>query len=601
MPKALPFAGRPIARPAWLLFACACIAAAIVSSALYAQMALFYPESYGGVASASLGAKLERTTDRGRIDVIVRDLKPGTPLAAVVREGDRLRLDIPWNDFRTVGTGETFGFTRVAPGPRQHLAITVPDFTGSSKSVANVRFLITLFDLSLGLLLFWRCFGDTGAEALGIAFIAATITSNFPAPPLWSMLWITLAYAGVAAVPFLMLAFALSFFGRHTRPLGSGERHAYVLLCGALVISFLIAFYSNFTAFTSPLIHGNVFALMIEITLAYGGTVYVLAGGYRRADGDLRRRYLLLLIALLLTFALSLVQTFSFLVLKRAKMDPDNPLYDVNVVLSLLGPLLFSYAVLRHRVVDLGFVVNRTLVYGAVSLILLTAFGLTEWGVDKWLKPEGHQVSAIIDALVALGIFLTFHRVRDFVEHHLEALFFRSWHDNERTLRRFVFEASFITGPEALLAAFARELSRFTGGADYALYLGEGDAGYRAEVRAGRMPDSIDIDHPAPVALRAHRSGVEIGDGNSAGSAVIALPMFQRASLIGLVLLGPKARGEHYRPDEQELLAQAAHQIGLDLHALRVEQLEKRTSELVEQVQLLKAENRSLLDASAAA
>jgi hypothetical protein len=99
-----------------------------------------------------------------------------------------------------------FGFTRIAPGPSQHIAFVVPQFTGHSKDVTNYRFLITLFDLGIGLLLFIRCRGDLGVEALGMAFVATAISIDFPTAPGWSIFWITAAYAGAALVPFLTLA-----------------------------------------------------------------------------------------------------------------------------------------------------------------------------------------------------------------------------------------------------------------------------------------------------------------------------------------------------------------------------------------------------------
>jgi hypothetical protein len=49
--------------------------------------------------------------------------------------------------------------------------------------------------------------------------------------------------------------------------------------------------------------------------------------------------------------------------------------------------------------------------------------------------------------------------------------------------------------------------------------------------------------------------------------------MNHRGALHGFVLLGPKPSGDDYRPDEIAVLGFAAHQIGLDLHALQIERL----------------------------
>ena len=273
------------------------------------------------------------------------------------------------------------------------------------------------------------------------------------------------------------------------------------------------------------------------------------------------------------------------------RTEADNLLYNVNVVLSLLGPLLFAYAVLRLRVVDVGFVLNRTLVYGTVSLILLAAFGLVEWAVDHVFKPASHNESAVVDAVIAVGVFLAFHRVRDAVESRLQALFFRRWHDNEMRLRRFVEEAGAITRADNLTTAFVDELARFTGGASVGLYLHDGKADYRT-FSATPSGDTAVLDphHPALAALRAHRRPVNLADTASSPGPGLALPMLQRSVLLGLILLGPKPDGDAYRPDEVEVLAYAAHHVGLDLHALKVEQLERERTQLIQAVSRLESE-----------
>ena len=66
--------------------------------------------------------------------------------------------------------------------------------------------------------------------------------------------------------------------------------------------------------------------------------------------------------------------------------------------------------------------------------------------------------------------------------------------------------------------------------------------------------------------------------------------MLQRSVLLGLILLGPKPDGDAYRPDEIDVLAYAAHHVGLDLHARWVEQLENERAELTETVRRLESE-----------
>jgi GAF domain-containing protein len=196
-----------------------------------------------------------------------------------------------------------------------------------------------------------------------------------------------------------------------------------------------------------------------------------------------------------------------------------------------------------------------------------------------------------VDAAIAVGVFLAFHRVRDAVESRLQALFFRRWHDNEKRLRRFVEEASFITRADNLKTAFVEEFARFTGGATVGLYLHDGQTDYRA---IGATPSAdtavLDRNDPVLVALRANRRPIDPADTTSSLGPGLALPMLHRKVLLGLVLLGSKPSGDAYRPDEVEVLAYAAHHVGLDLHALKVERLEREGAELSREVRRLESE-----------
>ncbi len=206
------------------------------------------------------------------------------------------------------------------------------------------------------------------------------------------------------------------------------------------------------------------------------------------------------------------------------------------------------------------------------------AFGLIEWAVEHFVHIEGREKSALIDAGIALGVFLAFHRVRDFVEHYIESWFFHSWHSNEAQLRTFVKEASFVGKAAALAKAFVDELTRFSGGATCALY--EASASRTFTLKGGEGAAVMDGDDVVVVKMRAGRDLVEAADG-------LYLPIIYRTDLTGFIRMGLKPGGEGYRPDECEVLTYAAHSVGLDLHALKVEELEQVQAEQKQQIAVL--------------
>jgi hypothetical protein len=242
--------------------------------------------------------------------------------------------------------------------------------------------------------------------------------------------------------------------------------------------------------------------------------------------------------------------------------------------------MLFTYAILKDRVLDLGFALNRTLVYSLVSAILLGAFGLIEWSVDHFLKIEGREQNALIDAAIALGVFLTFHRVRDLVERAVEALFFRAWQIKAARLRKFVAEAAFITDRDAILEGLAGALSRFADGTQAAIYqLGDDGAFIGVAGALDGVPARLGENDPALVTLRAERKPVELHADDSAIAASLCAPMTHGSEVRGFVLMGTRPGGEDFRPDEIELIGWATVQVGLDLHAQEVTQLKQTVRE----------------------
>ncbi|HZV85488.1 MAG TPA: hypothetical protein VFF48_10930, partial [Brevundimonas sp.] len=275
-----------------------------------------------------------------------------------------------------------------------------------------------------------------------------------------------------------------------------------------------------------------------------------------------------------------------------------NPIAVLGHVLALSGIVIFLYAALRHRVVDLGFAVNRTLVFGALSTTLLFAFFFLEWGAEQIIPADMREASLLASAGIAFGLFLVFHKVRDLVEKTVEALFFRQWRNRETELRRFVRQSAFITRPEALRNLAVLAFSRFTDGAPVALYRREGDGYARVGGEVPGMAEVIDADTPPFVRLRAELDPAE--EDLPTGAALI-LPLVQRKDLTGFFVLGPKPSGELYRPDERETLADAAARIGLDLHALRVEALEAEGREQRRRADMLERQMQRALKGMAKA
>ena len=540
------------------------------------------------------------------IDAIVADhygrvsaVTPGGPGArAGVRVGDLMRPDILSSAAGAVQVGTPVGFTlRRGAALSHHLVIADP---APAKPDQQARSLAWIFvslswtwSVLIGLFVAIRSRGRASTILLGAALICTTMGGNvrylFELDPVFGPAFFVALSAMFFAGPPLMLAFSLraveETIGRMSRFVWIG---ALIYGAATVILSTMNTYDILTLSRTLPI---SIFDMNFYIptfqAIGYISALGILCWGWAKTGGQNRTRFGFMVVAVgLVTIC---IRVASVLVVATGNVwTLSNPLVLVNVIGGLLGAGVFAYSVLRHRVLDLGFAVNRTLVYAAVSAILLAAFGLTEWAVDHFIPVAGREKNVLLDAAVAVGVFLTFHRVRDAVEHGIEGLFFRRWQMAEQRLRRFVRDAAFITRSDTLTHGFVEALGRFTDGAEAVLYLiDEGGGVRRVDGAASGVGETIDLDDPALVAIRAEPKAMLLEDTGTSLPFRLIAPMVNRNQVIGVALLGAKPDDTDYRPDEIELIDWATRQVGLDLHALKVERLEASEADLRKTVGVL--------------
>ena len=233
-------------------------------------------------------------------------------------------------------------------------------------------------------------------------------------------------------------------------------------------------------------------------------------------------------------------------------------------------PIGLAYTILRHRTVDIGFVISRALVLTILSFVIVAGFGLLERALGKIFIDASHVASRSVEIALALGLGFSLRTLHTRIESVVDRFFFRARRRALAKLKTFASDVYFITDPDV---AIDRTVAVVAGCADAeyaALYLiADGPFSRAADVNADALPIDVDENDPLLVRMRSSRNTELLRGLGSAIDAEIAFPMFVRGTLVGALVLSAKRSGEAYDPEETALISDLAQRVGLALDALQ--------------------------------
>src|SRR5260221_5927469 len=176
----------------------------------------------------------------------------------------------------------------------------------------------------------------------------------------------------------------------------------------------------------------------------YGAAIFSQIYRYRRVSTPIQRqqtKWVVFGIVIVLTGLIVLDLLFN--VFFPALNQPDTPSSSIaNIaypLLILLLPVSIGIAILRYRLYDIDVLINRTLVYGTLTVLLaLVYFGLVI-GLQALFHWITGQVSQSPVAIVAstLAIFALFQPLRHRIQAIIDRRFYRRKYDAAKILEAF--------------------------------------------------------------------------------------------------------------------------------------------------------------------
>lgn len=200
----------------------------------------------------------------------------------------------------------------------------------------------------------------------------------------------------------LIAAYAMLFSApfRHIRAIFAGLAYLSAAASSFIGAASIIGVYAGTVDLTSLM--NGIIAHTLLPSLLLVGTVFCVALTFAGVRGADRERFGWVVLSLAILFVASIGSSI-VAPLGQAWVSLMIAFGNIGLVVAPVG---LTYALLNRRLLDLGFVINRAAVFTGVSIVVVGAFVLAEWGLGEWFGSIGHATNVFVSAAVALGLGL---------------------------------------------------------------------------------------------------------------------------------------------------------------------------------------------------
>jgi signal transduction histidine kinase len=200
-------------------------------------------------------------------------------------------------------------------------------------------------------------------------------------------------------------------------------------------------------------------------------------------------------------------------------------------------PTSLSIAVMRYQLWDIDIIINRTLVYGGLSVVIVGLYALLVGGLGTLFQVQGN----LLIALLATGLVaVLFQPLRARLQRGVNRLVFGERDDPLAALSSLGRQLETATTPEEVLPTLVRTIAR-----------------------------TLKLPYVA-ISLRKNGEIETVAEFGKPVIEVISLPLAYQGERVGQLLVTPRSPSEPFSTTEMQLLSNIARQAGAAAHAVRL-------------------------------
>jgi signal transduction histidine kinase len=200
-------------------------------------------------------------------------------------------------------------------------------------------------------------------------------------------------------------------------------------------------------------------------------------------------------------------------------------------------PLTLAIAILRSRLWDIDLIINRTLVYGALTAAIVALYILLVGALSLLSQTTGN----LLISLLATGLIaFLFQPLRERLQRGVNRLVYGERDDPYAVLSRLGQRLEAAYAPESVLPTIVETVAQTLKLPYVAITLNQGGE-FKIAAEFGRSKNEP-----------------------------ITLPLIYQGEIVGELILAPRAPGEHFTAAERQLVDDLARQAGIATHAVRL-------------------------------
>jgi sigma-B regulation protein RsbU (phosphoserine phosphatase) len=282
-----------------------------------------------------------------------------------------------------------------------------------------------------------------------------------------------------------------------------------------------------------------------------------------------------------------------------------NPTILLPVMLLVVIPIFFGYAIFRHRLMDVDVVIRRSLIYGTVTASLAAIYLVSVYGIGTlasyFFSIQDNQLLIIASLIVVAFVF---DPIKQRFQNGIDRIFFHERYDYQRALLEFTQELPRLMEMEHILNSIVSRLSSTMHIEKLSVFICGEKEGCKT---AAQNLDQIDYTFSdgdntlmallqkthKPVDLHLLDDEYDVTEMKSEekqkllrAGVVLSVPMFLQDRLVGFINVGPKMSGKVYSQEDVNLLATVAGQAAIAIENSRLHKSEIEQGRIKEELYL---------------